>query len=107
MRTAIAALPDGEAEAHGYMDDDGVEMDKGVYFAVNILKKGEDITFDFSNSQPQAKGPINLRPSMVEACVFYSLIGCLGPTMQFNDGMRDVVKLKYGPRTITLSLIHI
>ena len=101
MRTAIAALPDGEAEAHGYMDDDGVEMDKGVYFAVNIVKKGKDITFDFSNSQPQAKGPINLRPSMVEACVFYSLIGCLGPTMQFNDGMRDVVKLKYGPRTIT------
>ena len=31
------------------------------------------------NSDPQARGPVNLRPSMVEACVFYSLIGSLGP----------------------------
>lgn len=101
MRAAITALPDGTASADGYMDDDGVEMDKGVYFACTITKTGSDITFDFSNSQPQAKGPINLRPSMVEACVFYSLIGCLGPSMQFNDGMRDVVQFKYAPRTIT------
>lgn len=101
MQAAIAALPDGEASADGYMDDDGVEMDKGVYFAVTIAKSGSDIVFDFSNSQPQARGPVNLRPSMVEACVFYSLIGCLGPHMQFNDGMRDVVRFVYAPRTIT------
>jgi N-methylhydantoinase B len=101
MQAAITALPDGRASAEGYMDDDGVEMDKGVYFAVTITKHGQDIEFDFTNSQPQAKGPINLRPSMVEACVFYSLIGCLGHDMQFNDGMRDVVKFKYAPRTIT------
>src|SRR5262249_18834099 len=57
--------------------------------------------FDFSDSAPQARGPVNLRPSMVEACVFYSLIGCLGPDLHFNDGMRDVVELKFAPRTIT------
>ena len=101
MQAAISALPDGVASADGYMDDDGVEMDKGVYFAVTITKQGDDITFDFSNSQAQAKGPINLRPSMVEACVFYSMIGCLGHNMQFNDGMRDVVNFVYAPRTIT------
>ena len=101
MRAAIAALPDGVASADGYMDDDGVALDQGVYFAVTITKKSDAITFDFSNSQPQARGPVNLRPSMVEACVFYSLIGCLGPDMQFNDGMRDVVKMVYAPRTVT------
>lgn len=101
MQAAIAALPDGEAFADGHMDDDGVELDKGVYFAVRITKKGKTITFDFSDAQPQAKGPVNLRPSMVEACVFYSLIGCLGPAMQFNDGMRDVVEFVYAPRTVT------
>src|SRR5438132_1040809 len=56
--------------------------------------------FDFSNSDPQAKGPVNLRPSMVEACVFYSLIGCLGPDLHFNDGMRDAVRLTFAPRTV-------
>ena len=60
-----------------------------------------DITFDFTKSDRQAKGPINLRPSMVEACVFYSLIGALDPKLAFNDGMRDVVKFVYAPNTVT------
>jgi N-methylhydantoinase B len=33
--------------------------------------------------------------------VFYSLIGTLDPEMRFNDGMRDVVSLRYAPRTVT------
>ncbi len=101
MQRAIAELPDGVASAEGCMDDDGVELDEGIYFAVRITKSGDSITFDFSGSQPQARGPVNLRPSMVEACTFYALIGCLGPTMRFNDGMRDVVNFVYAPRTVT------
>jgi N-methylhydantoinase B len=37
---------------------------------------------------------------MVEACVFYGLIGCLDPRLAFNDGMRDVVRLVFAPRTV-------
>jgi N-methylhydantoinase B len=37
---------------------------------------------------------------MVEACVFYALIGSLGPGLHFNDGMRDAVRLTFAPRTI-------
>ena len=37
---------------------------------------------------------------MVEACVFYALIGSLGPNLHFNDGMRDVVRLTFAPRTV-------
>jgi N-methylhydantoinase B len=33
--------------------------------------------------------------------VFYSLIGCLGPDLHFNDGMRDAVRLVFAPRTVT------
>jgi N-methylhydantoinase B len=83
------------------MDDDGVELEKPVKFAVTITVHKGQITFDFSASGPQARGPVNLRPSMVEACVFYSLIGALDPAMQFNDGMRDVVTLRLAPRTVT------
>jgi N-methylhydantoinase B len=71
-----------------------------VKLAVTITLRDSIATFDFSGSGPQARGPINLRPSMVEACVFYSLIGSLDPKMQFNDGMRDCVRLVLAPRTI-------
>ena len=101
LRAALRQLPDGTASAEQFMDEDGVELDKPIRFACTITVKKGDITFDFSLSGPQAKGPVNLRPAMVEACVFYCLIGALGPDLHFNDGMREVVTIKYAPRTVT------
>jgi N-methylhydantoinase B len=101
LRAAIKALPDGEASAEGFMDNDGVELDRPVRFAVTVRVENGEITFDFTKSDRQAKGPMNLRPSMVEACVFYSLIGALDPKLHFNDGMREVVRFEYAPNTIT------
>jgi len=101
LRAAIARLPEGTASAEGFLDSDGVEVDRPIKLAVTIAIKDRLASFDFSNSDPQAKGPVNLRPSMVEACVFYSLIGSLGPNLAFNDGMRDAVRLSFAPRTIT------
>lgn len=97
---AIAKLPAGESSAEGLLDNDGVVLDKPVKLAVAISIKNGIASFDFSGSDPQARGPVNLRPSMVEACVFYALIGSLGPNLHFNDGMRDVVRLKFAPRTV-------
>jgi N-methylhydantoinase B len=101
LRTAIARLPEGSSSAEGLLDSDGVVVDVPLKLAVTVAIKDGVARFDFSNSAPQAKGPVNLRPSMVEACVFYSLIGCLGPNLHFNDGMRDAVELAFAPRTIT------
>jgi N-methylhydantoinase B len=101
LRAAVAALPDGEVSAEGCMDNDGVELDRPVRFAVTVRVDKGEITFDFSDSDRQARGPVNLRPSMVEACVFYSLIGVLDPKLHFNDGMREVVRFKYAPATVT------
>jgi len=101
LRAALAALPNGEVSAEGFMDNDGVELERPVRFAVTVRVKDGDIEFDFSNSDRQARGPVNLRPSMVEACVFYSLIGALDPKLNFNDGMRDVVRFTYAPDTVT------
>jgi N-methylhydantoinase B len=101
LRAAIAGLPEGESSAEGLLDSDGVVVDRPVKLAVTVAIRGGLAHFDFSRSDPQARGPVNLRPSLVEACVFYSLIGCLGPNLHFNDGMRDVVRLTYAPRTVT------
>jgi N-methylhydantoinase B len=101
LGAAIAKLPSGTSSAEGFLDSDGIVVDKPIRLAVTVTIADGIASFDFSDSDPQAKGPVNLRPSMVEACVFYSLIGSLGPDLHFNDGMRDVVRLKFAPRTIT------
>jgi N-methylhydantoinase B len=101
LRAAVAALPDGEAYAECFMDNDGIERDRPVRFAVTVRVRRGEIEFDFSKADRQARGPVNLRPSMVEACVFYALIGALDPKLHFNDGMREVVRFKYAPATVT------
>lgn len=101
LSSRIAKLPPGKAEAHGFIDSDGVDFTKPVKLAVKIEIANGRAKFDFSGSDPQAKGPVNLRPSMIEACVFYSLIGSLGPDLAFNDGMRDCVDIVLAPRTVT------
>ena len=101
LRSAISVLPNGEASAEAWMDSDGVELDRPVRFACRVRVAGEEIAFDFTHSDRQARGPINLRPAMVEACVFYCLIGGLDPKLQYNDGMREVVRFHYAPDTVT------
>jgi N-methylhydantoinase B len=102
LRGAIAKLPRGAtAHVEGVLDSDGVVVDRPIKLAVAITVGDGIIEFDFSASDPQASGPVNLRPSMVEACVFYCLIGCLDPKLAFNDGMRDAVRFVFAPRTIT------
>jgi len=102
LRGAIAKLPRGAtAHAEGLLDSDGVVVNRPIKLAVTITVGDGIVEFDFSASDPQASGPVNLRPSMVEACVFYCLIGCLGPKLAFNDGMRDVARLVFAPRTVT------
>src|SRR6516164_7667737 len=100
LRAAIARLPERSASAEGFLDSDGIAVDKPIRLAVTVAIKDGIASFDFSASDPQARGPVNLRPSLVEACVFYSLIGCFGPTLAFNDGMRDVVRITLAPRTV-------
>jgi N-methylhydantoinase B len=101
LRERVKALSNGTSEAEGFMDSDGIEVDKPVRLHCKVEIKDGTVIFDFSKSGPQAKGPINLRPSMCEACGFYALIGALGPDLHFNDGMRDVARFVYAPRTVT------
>ena len=101
LRAAISSLPDGESYAEGFMDSDGIERDRPVKFACTVRVKKGEITFDFTRADRQAKGPVNLRPTMVEACVFYCLIGVLDPKLAYNDGMRQVVRFVFAPNTVT------
>ncbi len=101
LRQRILALPHGSSSAEGYIDNDGVTIDKPIKLAVTITIENGVAEFDFSASDPQTRGPMNLRPSMIEACVFYALIGSLGPNLHFNDGMSDCIRLKFKDKTIT------
>ena len=100
FRAAIDGLPDGEHQSEGFLDNDGVDQDRPVKLHVRIAVRDGDVHFDFSECAPQTRGPANLRLAMVEACVFYCLIGFLDAKIPYSDAARQRVRFTFGDRTV-------
>jgi N-methylhydantoinase B len=88
VRAKLLEWPDGEAEAETLVDDDGVDIGKPVHVKVKVIKKGDSITFDYSQLHPQVKGPTNLRPQSSQVAALLALMVILDPTIPTNDGAR-------------------
>ena len=101
LRAAIRTLPDGEASAEGFMDNDGVELDRPVRFAVTVRVKNGKIEFDLATAIGRRAAPSICGPRWSRPVCFIRLIGALDPKLNFNDGMREVVRFTYAPNTVT------
>lgn len=100
FRAALARLPDGDFSSEGLLDNDGIDRDHPVKLHVRISVRDGDVHFDFSASDPQTRGPANLRLAMVEACVFYCLIGFLDADLPYSDAARDLVRFTFADRSV-------
>jgi N-methylhydantoinase B len=96
-REAIRSLPDGTVEAERQIDGDA---SSGVRFHVRIEKHGDALTFDFTGSSDQVAMPINVRPSIVRGCIYFVLLGLLGPDMGNNGGLARVAEVRTRPGSI-------
>lgn len=77
VRAQVATWPDGSWYAEAQTDDDGAEMGKPVTVRCRLTKKGDEATFDFSESDEQCRGYVNVgysvTLSMAIATVFLFL----------------------------------
>jgi len=80
MQAAMSEWVDGRFEGERFVDDDGIDLNKPVRIHVVVEKKGDRLSFDFSASADQTKGPANVRPPLVKAAVGYVLISLVDPT---------------------------
>lgn len=97
LRNQIAKLPPGMyGPETDYLDDDGIDREKSLRISCALEVKGDELHF-ILDSDPQARGPLNLRP-----CVSRTFIECwvkmaFGPNLPVNDGMARVVKITFPP----------
>jgi N-methylhydantoinase B len=88
MRANIAELPDGTYSAEDWLDNDGIE-DVPLKVALDIWKRGERMTLDFSRTAAACAGPVNIARSTAIASCYVALkhvfqdvpanAGCLEP----------------------------
>lgn len=88
FRTAreIGRLPDGTWTAEGWLDNDGIQLDAPVRMQVEVSIEGEEITFDFSGSDPQIAGGMNIPNSTLRSVVHYAVKCLMPPDVSFNEG---------------------
>ncbi len=99
MRAAIRELPDGRYEGEDFLDDDGLGSGP-IPIRVAIQVRGEEVTFDFSGTAPQVRGPLNTTFFATCSAVFYACKTLLGPDIAPNDGAYRCLRVNAPPGTI-------
>ncbi|MBT3793555.1 MAG: hydantoinase B/oxoprolinase family protein [Rhodospirillales bacterium] len=94
IRAAMRTWKDGRYEAERFVDNDGIDLDKPIRVHVVLEKKGDRISFDFTGSNDQTRGPANIRPPLVQAAMVYTLISQVDPTITINSGLLKVAEVK-------------
>ncbi len=100
MAAALARLPDGEAEAEAFLDNDGDRNEPPVRLHVKVKVHAGHLTFDFTGSDEQRPTPVNLRPPLVEAACFHALIALIDPHLRYSDSARAYVDVVTRPGTV-------
>lgn len=100
FRAALSNLPEMETEAESFLDSDGIDFTKPIRMHVRVAVKNGEVTFDFTDSDPQGRGPVNIRTALVEACCFQVLIGMIDPNLRYSDAAFDSVYLKTRKGTV-------
>lgn len=93
VRAEIQAIPDGVYSGESATDDDGTNLDVPVWVRLDITVKGDELTLDFSRSDPQTKGFINNVYAATYATSVTAVLIHFGPALAdfHNEGsMRPI-----------------
>jgi len=95
VRAEIAAIPDGTYSGESSSDDDGTVLDEIVHVRVDVTIKGDEITLDFSRSDPQRPGFINCVYASTYARAAAAVIIYMDPALAdfHNEGSLRPIKV--------------
>ncbi len=87
MRAEVRAIPNGvySGEATGYYD--GKNPGSKYTIRVKVTVEDEDITFDFSDTDPQTKGFVNGTFTSSASATMLTFLQMVNPDIPHNDGM--------------------
>ncbi len=85
-RREIAAIPDGEYRFEDYLDNDGVTLDRRVKIVATLRVSGSSMTFDFTGTDGQVRGPFNSVPASTLSAVYYAVRAISDSSVPNNGG---------------------
>src|SRR5262249_21560437 len=85
-RRQVESMPDGEYRFEDYLDNDGVDLDRMVKIAVTVRVHGSSMTFDFTGTDAQVRGPFNSVPASTLSAIYYAIRAISAPAIPNNGG---------------------
>jgi N-methylhydantoinase B len=85
-RAQIETIPDGAYAFEDWLDDDGVNIGQRVKIAVTVRVAGSGMTFDFTGTDPQVRGPFNSVPASTMSAVYYAVRAIDDASIPNNGG---------------------
>jgi N-methylhydantoinase B len=90
----IATWKDGVAESETWVDDPS-NPDKPIRLHVAVIKEGDRLVLDFTQTGDQAAAPINVRPPFVRGLAYNGMIALTDPYLPINHGLFEAVECRF------------
>lgn len=86
MRAVLRTVPNGVYQGERFIDHDGIDKDRMIGVRVTLKVTDDDITFDFTGSDPQVAGYVNSTIPNTASSAFLALFMSVGAGVRFNEG---------------------
>lgn len=93
VRAEITKIPDGTYTSSRMIDNDGIDKNSPKTISLKISVEGDEITFDYSASDPQAAGFINSPLANTVSSTHLALFGAIDSDIRYNHGATLPVKV--------------
>ena len=99
MRAEIKEIPNGTYRASDCMEDDGV-TDQPVWIRLKLVVRDDEVIADWTDSDPQAKGPVNATFVVTAAASYSGLLHVTNKDIPRNSGCYRPIRLVTSPGSI-------
>jgi N-methylhydantoinase B len=100
LESELLQWSDGEVEAEGLLDHDGVNKEQPVRIHVTARKRAGRLTIDFTGSSPQGAGPVNVGSCTVRGASAMAIVAACDPTIPVNAGLNANVDFVFPPASV-------
>lgn len=101
MRQEIRNIPNGVYESERFMDHDGIDRNTMVGVRLKLTVADDEITFDYSASDPQVAGYVNSPLSNTTSCTYIALFSSLQENVPVTAGSITPVRVVSREGTVT------
>lgn len=100
LRAEISALPNGVYYGEDCMEDDGIS-DRPYWIRARVIVDGDELIFDYSDSDEQAVGPINAPYVVTLSASLNGLLYIIAKDVPVNAGIARPIQVVAPAGTIT------